>query len=275
MFRHQHHSGGIAQAQRIGAAVKEEVIPVVDMLHYHSMFWKEDEQKNDWERYFLQPFGVGLDKLEEANKIILSGEIENGLHLGYDFFDENRIAYFHEICSQYLIPQKQVLEEIRKKEKEIFKEGRKIIGCFARIQITAGKQLEKQLDKQQKKTLDDNRIDGWTMYRYPEQPTKEELLEILRHKMKEWSATHVFLSVDDEETIAFFQRELGDKLLYIPRKRFEIFHGESVDIDSFIDQPALLRSEDSHAIDSNLGYLLEIYMLSKCDSLVCGRSSGS
>lgn len=279
-----HFIAQMTYAEEAKSHGKEELIPIVDMLHYPSKFWRGSDHthvsQNDWEMYFEQPiFGFGLEDTAEAKHVILGSDDVQTLDISrllncYWSWDE--IKRYHSTWEKYIHFNKKVAENINTWEKEIFQEDRRIIGCFARMQIAAGKILQQNMSKEEDEAIT-RKLDceGWSMSSYTSrQISMEQLADMLKSLLKKWDATHVFLCIDDQETVEYVKKVLGDQVLTIPRRRFNLFKEGRVQQERF--EQEIFEKTDSYTLGAmNLAYLTEVYLLSKCSSFVCGRGTGA
>ena len=89
--------------------------------------------------------------------------------------------------------------------------------------------------------------------------------------MKEHECSYIFLATEDKEILANFIEAFGEKLLYLPQRRYsqsdlhdKMYLAEAKDIDTSRN-----RIEDART------YLAAIYLLSKCNCFIGGRTGGT
>jgi hypothetical protein len=253
---------------------QKEIVPIIDMLHYHSDLWMMDETQNDWELFFEQPQLVyGFNDIEKAQNVLLGSSFRIFVNYETIYFYEDQIKLCNNIYQKYIHANIALKKNIRLWKDKLFLDNRKIIGCFMRMGIAAGKDIEKNLEEEKKKELGAELFEGWNMKYYPDCPTKQEIVCIIRKYLAQWDATHVFVSIDDEETLEYIKEELGDVILSIPRNRPQFYDRGAPKLEIY--EKKFIEVEGAERYDRNLGYLTEIYLLSQCQSFLCGRSSGA
>lgn len=273
--------GQLLYFEKVWSLRKDKVsIPVIDMLNYPSNWWRgddwEDISTNDWELYFEQPDSrFNVENIMDAQDVTLGSEC---LQEVYDIWrvpnwgEEKLVQDYHQIYKKYIHVNERLKNNIEVWEKEIFKPGRRVIGFFSKMQRSAGMEACQNINREKDAVIREI-LSGGYPDGYPEEPSREVLVKLIRAFMARWNATHVFISIDDRETTEYLIHELGDCVLYIPRHRFELFKDGRSSFEQYVD---FFRHDDRKILDeSNIGYLTEIHILSKCISLACGVASGS
>ena len=68
-------------------AVKNNYIPIVDMMHYNNPYFKDNREFRDnvWEYYFEQPCNITLNDIYEDSEVIISSN---------DWFEKSKMIDF-------------------------------------------------------------------------------------------------------------------------------------------------------------------------------------
>lgn len=223
-------------------------IPIVDMKNTPSILWDGREKKgnrNLWELYYKQPMGLGLEDVRFSRNIILGHGIrweypENItflLHL--DVSNKDMLTKWNRIYRKYIMLQPRIEEVCRLKLEEFFPKGSKILGAFCRIGI-----------------YNEKKRGG--VKNYPNQISAEEMVEHIKENMA-GKYEYCFLSTDDAESLKFMRSRLGDSVIFLDREK----RG-----GSFKDKTK------EEIFQDNIEYIIEIFLLSRCDGIMGSLSSG-
>ena len=82
--------------------------------------------------------------------------------------------------------------------------------------------------------------------------------------MEEWNADYIFFCCEMTEKVEKMKEAFGDKLITLPRKRYE-------KLPTSDDNPLYVEGQ---RYQTNLDYLTEMVLLSRCDCLLAGMSGG-
>ena len=102
------------------------------------------------------------------------------------------------------------------------------------------------------------------------QPPMEVFMDKLKKKMDESNYEFIFVACQSTDTINMFKERFGDKVIYTNRSRKSMNEIKKLESDwsnsyKWFDDRVEITKE----------YLVEIYMLSRCDSLLCGWTHGN
>jgi hypothetical protein len=228
-------------------------IPVVDMENYLTAY---NERKpihgtwNAWEYYFKQPSPYTLEEAYSAKNVILSPLDKESIFFPYSlsFVIESSVAIRSNYIKKYISFASQVVEATEEKG-ILFNGKRNILGVM---------------------------IPGSGSYRklmfHPITPDSTMFLQKTIEAYKEWNMEYVFLSTIDEYAIDSFKDAFNDKLLLLARARIKP--------QSVPEENGLPSDHKNHPIQQSpytagLEYLIDMIMLSKCDSYIGPLSFGS
>lgn len=229
-------------------ALEQGYIPVVDMQNYTS-FYQGISTKSDnmWEYFFKQPCGYTLEDIKKSEKVIKgNGIIRKDIQYPDDSiaYDVQELEIWKTIADKYLI----VNDNIEKEANEI---AQKLFGTFNVLGVLA------------------RGTDYVNMrpYNHPIQPTVEQLMEKIDVVMVEQNCTKIYLATEDKGIFIRFKDKYGDKVIALDVERHETRGNEN------INDIRRTQKKDGYTIAKE--YLLTILLLSKCDCLVAGNTSGS
>jgi len=235
-------------------------IPIVDMMsNYYPMSHisaQDANRVNAWEQFFEQISDYDLKDVYNSRHVILGKGFttENAMELfnGTSLTDE-LILKWHNVDKRYMRLNVKLEEQFRE-EHESFFNAKRIIGVMIREGYTKFNQLEM------------NMIKG-----HPVQPEIEIISQDLHRRLDEWNCDYIFVSTESKQTIEFMQKSFGDKLLFTKRLRRDM---SSEGYNDFLNR-AIEYINSMTVQQRNIDYLKEVYLLSKCTCLVCGKASAS
>lgn len=239
--------------QSIAYAQNNNWIPVIDWENYGRMPHMEEYPvngtANGWEYFWKQPSDYTLEEVFQSQNVILSSRNSNSYQYIppvaiYSPFAKyaNRLA---SLCPQYdrCIKFNEKTETyIQSWLSELFSEGERILGVSVRGVAYGVK-----------------RIPG-----HPVQPTSLELIKEIKEKTDEWEIDKVYFTCEAEWLVNEMKEAFGEQLIILPRQRYE-------KAPTAEDNPLY---EEGRRYQTNLDYLTEMYLLSKCTCLIAGMSSG-
>ena len=245
--------------QKISYAVENGWIPVVDWQNYGKLAHAEDfpvnGTMNSWEYYWKQPSNFTLDEVYNSKNVILStqnigqyGYIPNAsMAPPYNEYAENLAKkcpkydaniVFNDITAKY----------IDEAYNNLFPQGKKVLGVVLR-----GAAYGRH---------------GTPLNSHPMQISLNELMDETKKYLKEWDMEYIFFVNEMQELVEQMQKAFGDKLIVLPRQRDHIDRPT----DGVTKNPLYA---DGCKYKTNLDYLTEVALLSRCDALIGSMSSGA
>lgn len=245
--------------QKLSYAVNMNYVPVIDWEHYGKLPHAEDYaingSCNSWEYYWTQPSFYTLEEVYKSKNVILS--TQNVGEFGYIPGCSMRPPYqryalgLAERCPQYdqLIRFNPTTEKyINDKYTELFPQNdEKVLGVVVRGSSYGAV--------------------GTQNKSHPKQVNIQELINYVRKYMNEWDIHKLFFVNEVQELVELMREEFGDDLIVLPRMRDSL----SRKADGITKNPMY---EDGQRYQTNLDYVTEIALLSKCDSVMGSMSSG-
>lgn len=246
-------SNFILALQHTYIAKERNLIPVVDYETYPS-FYQEDHAihgtRNVWEYYFEKISPYTLKEVYNSKNVILSNSIPPAPSHWWTLDIFNEPHFSHALETMKLIKFNKITQNyLEQKYNEIIPKNKKILG----IQIRG---------------TDYNKINALG---HPIQPEINDFLPFCNEKFIAYQYDYVFLVTEDADKLDKAKNVFKDKLLYIEKERVKDFTVEK-GCQALI--PVSTKTNKNAKYLVNLNYLCEIYILSKCDSLISGLTGG-
>lgn len=239
--------------QHLSYAVKNDWIPVVDWQNYGPLPHQEDYPvngtTNGWEYFWNQPSEYTLEEVYQSKNVILSDQ--NSSSYGYipPIAIETplqkyaaRLAYN---CPQYdslITLNEPTAQYVAEHQARLFPDNAKILGVSVRGASYGAKD-----------------IPG-----HPRQPTVDKLINSISKAMEEWEMDYIYFACEYEPVVEAVKEAFDGKVIVLPRQRYE--RQPTKDNDPLY--------EDGVKYQTNLDYLTEMVLLSRCNSLLAGMSGG-
>lgn len=224
-------------------------IPVVDLCNSVNQF-KSGKRSNPWELFFEQPMNKRLDDITSHDNLVISCKAQSPnekyiLTVDALLVDHETEINAHSVFyNKYIRLSKQSQDYIDSKYNEIIGQRQHVLGVLCR----GTDYLEKK-----------------PVY-HPVQPEPEIVIEKIKELQKTLDIEYIYLATEDSTILQLFKDEFGIKLLYIDQKRL------SNTKDAFISDMDI-KLDDK--IKMNMDYMASMNILSRCDYLIGGRTSGT
>lgn len=235
---------------QIDKEIKHGRIPVIDMQNNFNIYLNPEQigRENAWEFYFEQPFNIGLEDIKKSKHIIIgAGDIPPMFpYLDMDFLEEKtgEINYWRKLMHTYVRLNEDTKKSVQEVQDSLFKKDERILGVLGRgTDYTAQKPLN-----------------------HPVQPDPRELLDKAMEIFEKKKCDKIFLATEDKQIYDLFKERLGNKLI-IYHSHFLEYRGGAVGKEDYLN--------NKNRKEAGLNYLTEIYLLSKCQCLCAGRTSGT
>lgn len=246
--------------QFIAYALDRGWIPVVDWgIQYGRMQHMEkypvNGTENGWEYFWEQPSKYTLDEVYQSKNVVLS--IRNTIDTEfmppcqYPWPFQKTAEDCARMCPKYdkLISLNETTAKyIAQKEEMLFPKGARILGVSIRGTDYGDK--------------------GANVFAtHPIQTSVSDLILAIKKRMRQWNMDYVFLACESNAVVDAIRNKIGEKLLVLPRCRYE---GRSAPQD---DEHNPLYKQ-GHRYQTNLDYVTEMTLLSRCTSLLACMSGG-
>lgn len=239
--------------QFIAYAVNKGWIPVIDWENYGRLDHQEEYPingtKNGWEYYWNQPSEYSLAEVYRSKNVVLS--TRNTLDTPfmppckYPKPYQKNAEECAKQCKRYdqLISfNKFTLNYINEKINNLFPENARILGVSMR-----GTDY---------KTL--------ALPGHPEQPEVNDLIHYIKKYMREWDMEYVFIACEAQNVIESVKKAFKNKTIVLPRMRY-------------LKEPEIGNNPlyvSGQRYQTNLDYVTEMALLSKCTALLASYSGG-
>lgn len=248
-------------------AVERGWIPVVDYQNYFLTGIQDEKDRgkeNAWEYYFEQPDKrYSLGEVYQSKNVILGpvrGQPYGSLSRNdiKDILDD-RYRELYCYTAKYLRIQPEILEKAEKIRQTLFGGvgSEKILGVGMRAGLYWGEAT---------------RSDSYA--RHPKGLNIDEYIELTQKYMKQFGCGYLFVSSDDRYYLERMKREFGERCLYMRgRTLAHFFDEEGQPITDEKEKAVELETQGER--ERTTDYLIEIYLMSVCDSLFRVQGGGS
>lgn len=229
-------------------ALEQGYIPVVDMQNYDSFYQGMNMyDKNMWEYYFEQPCGYTMEEIKQSKRIILgNGIITGDVEYPDDSlaYDEKKLGHWKRVASEYLIVNKKIAKEANEVADELFGSSR-VLGVLARGTDYV----------------------NMKPYNHPIQPTVEQLIQKIDEVLFKMNCNKIYLATEDRGIFDKLREKYGNKVIALDVERYETKGKQN------INDVCRTQEKDDYIMAKE--YLISMLLLSKCNCLVAGNTSGS
>ena len=225
------------------------------MQNYPNIYLKPEllGKENPWEYYFCQPFGISLEQAYSGENVLLStgSELSPFPDLSMNFFEKNDVSLteWRMFVKLGLLKLKPELEkEINDLYKTLFSSEDRVLGVHLRG------------------------TDYMTMrpFNHPIQPSPEYAAAHVVDKLKKWNCNKIFLATEDINIARGFKNYFGDVCIMTNRE-YVNYYGYNQKIPIGLLN---MQRENDYFLKGK-EYVTEMVLLSKCNSFITGRTSGS
>lgn len=222
-------------------------IPIVDYQTYPNPYLDESQvgKENAWNYFFEQPMGVELEEISGKENVLVTDEaqLEVCPTDSMEFYtNPYMVAYWRHIYRKYFKLSDSTREFVEQQKNQVLGEKHgKILGCILR----GTDYVERRANN------------------HPIQPSTTLVIDKAKTLMQSGEYEKLFLATEDIRILEQFEKEFGDRLVYVEQQRYD--KGEVI----------LTRQENFASLTSRreegLKYLTAIYLLGECDALIGGR----
>ena len=225
---------------------KHNLIPIIDMLSNDNIY--QDGQKiNSWELFFDQPMGIGLGDIHDVAEYLDCNQVIDHPVASMEFLtNDKKIEYWRHICREYIRLNCDMERYVAQCMNEYMPNGREkeTVGVLCR-------------------GTDYIRLKP---YGHPVQPDSEAVIKKIRQFLKREGCNYVFLATEDKYIYEKMHMEFGNRLIVPNVSRYK---------DTGKRYLSDIVREERNGYEKGRDYLASIYILSRCEYFVAGRTSGS
>lgn len=231
--------------------ILEGYIPIVDLKTYPNMYnnFSSNISYNPWEFLFEQPYGYTLEEvLKNVNKLKYFECGENYKRPGETnvYYNKILINFWHDIAFKYIPIKKEIINESDDIIKKLFQGSNNILGVMIR-----------GTDYISKKP-----------YGHPKPPDLNTSFSDVKKMDEKYRYDWIFFSSEDETIKEKFKNEFKDKIKYFDPMTKINYNYKKKD---FLSNNLNIRGNMEYAKT----YLINIYILSKCNDIIMCRTSGA
>jgi hypothetical protein len=231
-------------------AVEHNYTPVIDMKNYPTFFNEKeifDGTLNAWEYYFKQPTKYPLEEVYNAKNVILGQGVYFDDIVPYGCFDPDRVEIASNNIQKYIQFNEKTRDVINEKTHELFSQKKNVLGVHDR-----GSDYRTHLAKGHNKV-----------------PELDDLINKTKYLFSKWNMEWIYLSSEENLAVDKFYEIFGDKLLVTESKRIKNYKPEN----GYTSEVNFKREHDNYL--KSLECLIDIYLLSKCDAIICSKVNGA
>ena len=238
-------------ASNVRYAISKGWIPVVDMQNYPSMYLAPEKlgKENAWEYFFEQPMRVGLEEAQNGENIVLGGQRWPISPPWSDshYWDERKVMSpeWKMLVERDLLKIKpEITEEIMTISDKLFPPKERVLGAHLRGTDYLNRPRSHSIP-----------------------PPTEYALQVVIDKMHEWKCDKLFLATEDKNILKIFQESFGDYLLTFNKPFKDFIVGKT--------KGHIVTERDNGHFLSGKEYLIEMMLLTKCNSFIAAQSAGN
>lgn len=230
-------------------AIDKGYIPIIDLQNSQN-YLKNEFLGNPWNFFFEQPTQYTLEDIKESKHIIISSNRQipkQKYSLTVDLLlDSNRekLDKWSEIYNKHIKVSSNTKNYILDTYNNIIGDKKDILGVLCRG--------TDYLDKHPQG--------------HPIQPSPEAVIDKILSLKERLNFEWIYLATEDIRILDLFKRQFGNQLLYIDQLRFGEIKKEYLCDCNY---------EEDSRLKMNLDYFTSLYILSKCDFFIGGRTSGT
>lgn len=242
-------------------ASRKQYIPVIDCQHYFDcLIQNEDKQgmENAWEYYFQQVSPFELDEVYRSKNVVMSNALDSKHWIyrekGKKIYSSAKTrTRFSKIYKKYC-----VLSDNMKRNTE--KEWAKLKETIGDKKVLGVCVMLREADCCVSGNLDSN-YKGRAL-----QPAFDEVVKDIRESMDGFGCDYVFISDDSDKYRGEFKKQFGDKVLFSGRKQANSAANSCGEFKRQVSQ---------NPQEYTIGYLTDIFLLARCNSLLASECSTS
>lgn len=248
---------GIDYADRNG------FVPAIDQVYYPAFEYQDYESvgtDNPWEYFFKQPGGVGLREIVQGCRTARYYNMDDTINMKYLSEPLSlsggviaRLEHWHRLTEEYLHLTDEMEMLVEAEYKRLFPENAKVLGTKVREGMMRA--VERKCNR------------GAVAC----QPEVDEIIADIKAHMTEWDCEYVYLMCETVEIKNRFDEEFGSRLLCLERNRLRY---EDLPDASEI-RLNVLHDKEMDKSKNAREYLVEVYLLAKCDALISGDNGAS
>jgi hypothetical protein len=235
-------------------AVERGYIPVVNLKDFTNQYIEKGLEgvQNSWELFFLQPADYKLGDIFKSQNIILGKDVSFPTYK-YKIFiqllnkkNKYKLQYFASYYNKYIHFNEETKCYVENELKNILNDNDRTLGVLCR-----------GTDYIQRKPPN-----------HPIQPNPLDVINKAKEIYSQLNYNKIFLATEDKHVYELFKMNFGDILITNKQELYEI-----PDEIQFLSEITYNNNCDRYM--KGLKYLSSIYILSKCNFFIGGRTAGT
>lgn len=218
-------------------------IPVIQLKMPNNCFYKNSADDDVWAKFYNQPEGYSIEEVMQSKHVYFCPGLYNGSVQSYimeQFCEDTALSWPDGIYNDRV---KRYLEE---REKLFLPYPDRTLGVLARGTDYVNTHL----------------------HNHPIHASIELLCEKIDCAMQEWKLDYIYVATEDEKYCSYLKERYKDKITFTDQKRYSVKEGEKL-----ADMHA--RNEEKRdGYILGVEYILSIYLLAKCNSLIASGKCG-
>lgn len=273
---HECQTGGIfvyliGCMTQIAYAQKNGYVPVVDLLNFPNALRNEtQEDVNAWELYFEQPAGIGVEDVYGAEQIIFHGE------------ETCKVLYIGDVDPDKAYKEYDVVIDESKEFKEWYQDS-KLMKCFQNFWHTNIRYSEKAkgyIEEQYQQLFPSSGAVLGVLCRGTDyislrprghyvQPNLDMIIDKIWEVIEEYHYEYVFCATEDAELYKGLKDAFEGKIRLFGLDVERVRYKEGYLLND------LYKKQKMDIFQRQLNYLTEMELLSRCQGLIAGKTTGS
>lgn len=219
------------------------------------------KKENAWEYYFTQPDkGITLEEVRKSKYVEV--QIKSGANLNYYIGDKRlqpdiRTRLLSNAVCKNIHLQPEIRSRVLREKNLLFSQTDRVLGVGIRAGYRAG--ILRNLEM----------FNG-----HPFVGSCTDCIGEIEKRLKKWKYDSFFLAIDDREYLEEIKKYFGKDCIYLERPRVHYFQSAMQDMAQLSDDKKMVEFENISIRKKNEDYLIELYLLSQCESLYASRGTG-
>ena len=233
-------------------------IPVVDMLHYKTLYSEDcpvEGEMNAWNYYFENVGKVGLEEAYESRRYVFGKD--EPLHkyanlfcdAVYRFPSDRAIDYYYPIIHDSICIKENILKDFQQDWNRKIPDAGRIIGMHIR-----GTDMKNNL--------------GHPMPADTEQYIRRAELLLKQDQ----TVQGIFLATDEKKIVDIFKEHFSGKCRVVVNEAFRS-EEQKTQRQTGIHEQVIEHPRENHKYRMGMEVLRDAWCLSECDYLICGHSN--
>ncbi len=240
----------------IAYALSKGLIPIIDMQNYHCIY--QENHENAWERFYLQPCGVGLEEIRDKKTFIQRCPTDFWYHWlpsSQPLMSDRDIVMWSHIYSAFIHYNDKSKSYLADEMKRVLIEPEKTIGVIYRGgAYTKGKAKG-----------------------HPVQPTMKMLADKVQEMMRRNHCNYIYLASDEKSIVKYMNSRFPGKILINRRMYFD--EVEDLDFTKYNDGTLVIKPDCFHRENNEylmgIEYISSMNLVANCRYLVAGACGGT